>query len=1549
MACLRKYETNKLLDKIEMEIHMENKKKELEEVREQSKKLLKIQDKAESNYRIRNNLENQLEDANKRLETTSRERDKFERELVSTKTELAGVKRTLDLERQERKELESKALNLIKSAKRKWENAEKDKIEQLNKHIESQTVRITELCTSNNEMSSKLQRMETELNTANAELDKLRIFQVQYKESLNKMRELNRQSQVGVENKLEQISNRAHNQLAELRTKLELETAKNVELESKLRKEEESNTCKLSRLNVAFEFNQNELKDCQEQLRSLKATIPARDAEIENLKHQLQEKTQQLESASSMEQLVVTLQEQIERITMENNQLKQQLEATKTDLSETIMNMEVNETLSANLERATQDKNILEQQLRKSLQKEEAQGKKVNNLEELLRRFEQSVAKLEAENASLKSGQLPSRSSLNRRSGSNIEDTVKITSLEKQIESLQEQLKTAREETAADRDAARQAQRALWKKEKEVNDANLDKRIATREAKTAEEKLKNLQAEKQKQYERLSTKIKDEEEKAKKAMKELEAIKTQLADVTREASRNKLQADSAQRALTQANKQVEELQSSSASLRRELDSARKQLRSSQDRYDALQSEKERLSVRVAKFNEENNDLDAKVEKLQQEANGYQLNIELLKETCSVLEEQLNDYEKLTSNHETRENTLIQEKMKLQKDIETIEMKLREARDEMNKEKAMRMRAEKQVERLESETSDIEEERNGLVQQRDQYRKMTQHLTKQVAELQEKCGALELDLSEVRRSLELAKADARMVKEESTQYLTKVHELKEANESLAMDLQQSVDLGQDLRNRVMELEDVLDDMRHFYEEREMKSGSTQQQQTKLIDYLQLKLEEAAKKKKGVCDKIFGKQKENVPPLNPSALPIGYRELENQLESERAKVKTLTEQLLSIKATRATTPIHSNPVSPVKPQHTSQTTNNAEQNNSVTRQHSMQRIRHNIPHRFNMSLPMRTGKCTACSESIQFGKRAAICSECQIMCHLKCSVAVPANCGLPGGFSKQLAKNLRGSNESISSFGGSVQTLAIDEPDNIPERDTDCQKKPSDSSVLMESWVKIPSRNKGGWERKYLRLEGSCLCTYEHEPTNSSMSPISKLDLSEKDGFIVSEHVQVADVLGTAKSDMPFILRLESKSATTCWPNSRLDIMALSQLDKKNWLKALRTWSSRAGKTEKFQTIVRLEKRQLDLNTAVELEEDNVLLFGAEEGLFSYKIGKSKCLTAIRGVKKVYQLTLHPQIGQALMIAGEDRQLVTCDLRQLRSNALAAECSRPAITTKTVLTGSESCHLYQIQGDMLCAATASHVILLKWNNTEESGEFITVRELETQDPCSCALFVNNLLIVGCHKFFQIDIKDYSIDEFPEEDDSSVKAAICGVAKLGIFPVHVLNVSGNSKNVELLLCYNEFGVFVNEHGQRTRGVDPTWSHLPFAFAYRKPYIFIVHFTSVEIIKIDGKAFKSPSSPTERSIMELNNPRFLGLAGPRGIYISTVNSILEVLKIEGVSNAQTNSGSMTSLDSLSQNDDSSSSEFSFTSSLMEVLDGQGKKSVHFANSFNK
>ena len=132
------------------------------------------------------------------------------------------------------------------------------------------------------------------------------------------------------------------------------------------------------------------------------------------------------------------------------------------------------------------------------------------------------------------------------------------------------------------------------------------------------------------------------------------------------------------------------------------------------------------------------------------------------------------------------------------------------------------------------------------------------------------------------------------------------------------------------------------------------------------------------------------------------------------------------------------------------------------------------------------------------------------------------------------------------------------------------------------------MKLPDRSKTCWERKYLKLEGTHLYTYDHQPS-SGMAPVNRIDLIEKNGFTVLDTVTHPDVMGTAKSDIPFIFRIESNSSTTCWPTSRLDIMALSQTDKKNWLKSLKSVTSQnmnnVHKSKKYQTILRLEKNQV----------------------------------------------------------------------------------------------------------------------------------------------------------------------------------------------------------------------------------------------------------------------------------------------------------------------------------------------------------------------------
>lgn len=110
--------------------------------------------------------------------------------------------------------------------------------------------------------------------------------------------------------------------------------------------------------------------------------------------------------------------------------------------------------------------------------------RKVGNLEELLRRLEHSVTKLETENATLKMENVQPSVSMVPNGGTKTDIRLK-----EQVQKLEKELQTLKETSTAERQTTKQAQINLWKKEKELSDANLDKRIALRESKRAEDKI----------------------------------------------------------------------------------------------------------------------------------------------------------------------------------------------------------------------------------------------------------------------------------------------------------------------------------------------------------------------------------------------------------------------------------------------------------------------------------------------------------------------------------------------------------------------------------------------------------------------------------------------------------------------------------------------------------------------------------------------------------------------------------------------------------------------------------------------------------------------------------------------------------------------------------------------------------------------------------------------------------------------------------------------------------------------------------------------------
>lgn len=126
-------------------------------------------------------LKKRLAEVLNQLRKVEQVRETLEKDLALSKNQVSHYKRSIEAERLERKEIETKALDLIKMTKKRWEEAEAIKITKLNEEIEEGTQRITDLCTQNNELVSQLERCQNDLASTRSELEELKNLQSEYK------------------------------------------------------------------------------------------------------------------------------------------------------------------------------------------------------------------------------------------------------------------------------------------------------------------------------------------------------------------------------------------------------------------------------------------------------------------------------------------------------------------------------------------------------------------------------------------------------------------------------------------------------------------------------------------------------------------------------------------------------------------------------------------------------------------------------------------------------------------------------------------------------------------------------------------------------------------------------------------------------------------------------------------------------------------------------------------------------------------------------------------------------------------------------------------------------------------------------------------------------------------------------------------------------------------------------------------------------------------------------------------------------------------------
>ncbi|TNN77631.1 Citron Rho-interacting kinase [Liparis tanakae] len=372
-------------------------------------------------------------------------------------------------------------------------------------------------------------------------------------------------------------------------------------------------------------------------------------------------------------------------------------------------------------------------------------------------------------------------------------------------------------------------------------------------------------------------------------------------------------------------------------------------------------------------------------------NNQKQNLETLKTTCTMLEEQVLELETLNDELLEKERQWEAWRATLEEEKNQAERRTRDIQRLLDTEKQNRLRSEQRS----SESRQAAE--------------------KAVKEHKAEILALQQALKDQK-----AKAESLV---DTFNDLEKKHAMLEMN---ALSLQQKLESERDLKQRLLE--------EAVYSHEKVKMEGTITQQTKLIDFLQAQAHGGSKKKKG----LFGRRREDllaamaaqaqgqaqgqgqgqgqvspVPSIQP--VPLQYSDMKIALDKERSRCSDMEDalqkmraELRSLREEAVQYKDHGNSANPASarqqmiisamvksPEHQQGPTNLAPSNSerrkaTATPEEFSRRLKdsqrdrerersvhHNTPHRFTVGLNMRAAKCTVCLDTVHFGRQAATC--------------------------------------------------------------------------------------------------------------------------------------------------------------------------------------------------------------------------------------------------------------------------------------------------------------------------------------------------------------------------------------------------------------------------------------------------------------------------------------------------------------------------------------------------------------------------------------------
>ncbi|NXF89642.1 CTRO kinase, partial [Eubucco bourcierii] len=1477
------------------------KSKELQEAQD---KCHKMEQEMTRLHRRVSEVEAVLSQKEVELKASETQRSLLEQDLATYITECSSLKRSLEQARMEVSQEDDKALQLLHDIREQSRKLQEIKEQEYQAQVE--------------EMRLMMNQLEEDLISARRRSD---LYESELRESRLAAEEFKRKA-AECHNKLQKVKDQGKNEAGELYSKLEKinteQQAKIQELQEKLTKAVKASseaTELLQNIRQAKERAEKELEKLQNREDS-NESMKKKLLEAEERRHSLENQVKRLETVERRENRlkedIQTKSQQIQQMAekileLEEKHREAQIAAQHLELQLKQKEQFYEEKLKVlenQMKKDLADKEALENMLRRH--EEEAREKckvlaeqkaMINAMDSKIRSLEQRIVELSEAN------KLAANSSLFTQRNMKAQEEMiselrqqkfyletQAGKLEAQNRKLEEQLEKMSHQDHTDKNRLLELETRLREVSLEHEEQKLElKRQLTELQLTLQEResqITGLQAARTALENQLREAKTELEETTAEAEEEIQALTAHRDEIQRkfEALRNSCTV------ITDLEEQLNQLTEDNAELNNQNFFLSKQL-----------DEASGANDEVVQLRSEVDHLRREITEREMQLTSQKQTMEALKTTCTMLEEQVMDLEALNDELLEKERQWEAWRNVLGDEKSQFECRVRELQRMLDTEKQSRVRADQRITEsrqvVELAVKEHKAEILALQQALKEQKLKAESLSDKLNDLEKKHAMLEMNARSLQQKLETERELKQRLLEEQAKLQQQMDLQKNHIFRLTQGLQEALDRADLLKTERSDLEYQLENIQVLYSHEKVKMEGTISQQTKLIDFLQAKMDQPAKKKKG----LFSRRKED--PSLPTQVPLQYNELKVALEKEKARSAELEEalqktriELRSAREEAAHRKIsdHPHPSTPAtarqqiimsaivrSPEH--QPTpisllappSSRRKETSTPEEYSRrlkERMHHNIPHRFNVGLNMRATKCAVCLDTVHFGRQASKCLECQVMCHPKCSTCLPATCGLPAEYATHFSEAF--CRDKMNSPG-----LQLKEPS---------------SSLRLEGWMKVPRNNKRGqqgWDRKYIVLEGTKVLIYDAEAREAGQRPLEEFELCLPDGDVtVHGAVGATELTNTAKTDVPYILKLESHPHTTCWPGRTLYLLAPSFPDKQRWVTALesvvaggRVSREKAEADAKLlgNSLLKLEgEDRLDINCTMPFS-DQVVLVGAEEGLYALNVLKNS-LTHIPGMGAVFQIHLIKDLEKLLMIAGEERALCLVDVKKVKQSLAQSHLPAQPDVTPNVFEAVKGCHLFasgKVENSLcICAAMPNKVVVLRYN--EGLSKFCIRKEIETSEPCSCIHLTTYSIIIGTNKFYEIEMKQYTLEEFLDKNDHTLASAVFA-ASTNSFPVSIIQVNPAGQREEYLLCFHEFGVFVDSYGRRSRTDDLKWNRLPLAFAYREPYLFVTHFNSLEVIEIQARA--SLGTPA-RAHLEIPNPRYLGPAISSGaIYLAS------------------------------------------------------------------